>query len=117
METKLIAAEIATAAGVATIISHSLHPERILAVIEYNNALRRPRCSGTPRDSHNPNCDCENMEHERLMKLLKDEPSDAQRQRRPLHGGKSARSLSCKLFELTRLVMHMFLTLCAIRLR
>ncbi|KAH8114213.1 glutamate 5-kinase [Phellopilus nigrolimitatus] len=36
METKLIAAEIATAAGVTTIISSSVHPERIFEIIEYN---------------------------------------------------------------------------------
>ncbi|KAL5528871.1 hypothetical protein ACEPAG_4845 [Sanghuangporus baumii] len=38
METKLIAAEIATAAGVTTVITSSTHPERIFEIIEYNKA-------------------------------------------------------------------------------
>ncbi|KAM6500978.1 glutamate 5-kinase [Amanita muscaria] len=37
METKLIAAEIATAAGVATIITSSKQPENISKIIEYHN--------------------------------------------------------------------------------
>jgi glutamate 5-kinase len=36
METKLIAADIATAAGVTTIITSSKHPENIFSVIEYH---------------------------------------------------------------------------------
>ncbi|KDQ59760.1 hypothetical protein JAAARDRAFT_33333 [Jaapia argillacea MUCL 33604] len=40
METKLIAAEIATAAGVTTIITSSKHPSNIFRIIEYNNSLR-----------------------------------------------------------------------------
>ncbi|KAL5512020.1 PRO1 [Sanghuangporus vaninii] len=40
METKLIAAEIATAAGVTTVITSSTHPERIFEIIEYNKASR-----------------------------------------------------------------------------
>jgi glutamate 5-kinase len=40
METKLIAAEIATAAGVTTVITSSKHPENIFQIIEYNNALK-----------------------------------------------------------------------------
>ncbi|KAA1477723.1 glutamate 5-kinase [Dentipellis sp. KUC8613] len=39
METKLIAAEIATAAGVSTIIASSKRPENIFDIIEYNHAL------------------------------------------------------------------------------
>ncbi|KAF8343997.1 Aspartate/glutamate/uridylate kinase [Cantharellus anzutake] len=35
METKLIAAEIATGAGVATVITSSRHPENIFGIIEY----------------------------------------------------------------------------------
>lgn len=40
METKLIAAEIATAAGVTTIITSSKDPKSIFRIIEYNNALK-----------------------------------------------------------------------------
>ncbi|OBZ75551.1 Ribose-phosphate pyrophosphokinase 2 [Grifola frondosa] len=40
METKLIAAEIATAAGVATIITSSKDPKNIFKIIEYNNAFK-----------------------------------------------------------------------------
>ncbi|KAF4604309.1 hypothetical protein EYR40_001490 [Pleurotus pulmonarius] len=40
METKLIAAEIATAAGVTTIITSSKHPENVFKVIEYHNATK-----------------------------------------------------------------------------
>lgn len=40
METKLIAAEIATAAGVTTIITSSKDPKVIFKIIEYNNALK-----------------------------------------------------------------------------
>ncbi|EJD06231.1 glutamate 5-kinase [Fomitiporia mediterranea MF3/22] len=52
METKLIAAEIATAAGVATVISSSAHPERIFEIIEYNNSIRSSSDSmpSTPRE-------------------------------------------------------------------
>lgn len=48
METKLIAAEIATAAGVATVITSSKDPKNILKIIHYNNALRSG--SSTPLD-------------------------------------------------------------------
>ncbi|TDL20224.1 glutamate 5-kinase [Rickenella mellea] len=51
METKLIAAEIATAAGITTIICSSKTPESILGIIEYNNARRR---SASSRSSSNP---------------------------------------------------------------
>lgn len=40
METKLIAAEIATAAGVTTIITSSREPKNIFKIIEFNNALK-----------------------------------------------------------------------------
>ncbi|KAI0792686.1 Aspartate/glutamate/uridylate kinase [Abortiporus biennis] len=40
METKLIAAEIATAAGVATIITSSKDPKNILKIIQYHNSLK-----------------------------------------------------------------------------
>lgn len=40
METKLIAAEIATAAGVTTIITSSKQPENVFKVIEYHNATK-----------------------------------------------------------------------------
>jgi len=46
METKLIAAEIATAAGVTTVITSSKHPENIFDIIEYDmkseGTLTRP---------------------------------------------------------------------------
>ncbi|KAK7688897.1 hypothetical protein QCA50_007588 [Cerrena zonata] len=40
METKLIAAEIATAAGVTTVITSSKDPRKILKIIEYNTSLK-----------------------------------------------------------------------------
>ncbi|THV06961.1 glutamate 5-kinase [Dendrothele bispora CBS 962.96] len=40
METKIIAAEIATGAGVNTIITSSKRPENIFSIIEYYNALK-----------------------------------------------------------------------------
>lgn len=40
METKLIAAEIATAAGVTTVITSSKDPRNILKIIQYNTALK-----------------------------------------------------------------------------
>jgi glutamate 5-kinase len=48
METKLIAAEIATAAGVTTVICSSKHPERIFDIIEYNNLVKSG--SSTPAE-------------------------------------------------------------------
>lgn len=55
METKLIAAEIATAAGVTTIISNSAHPERIFDIIEYNIDTRsRSACSSAPSTPREP---------------------------------------------------------------
>ncbi|KAK7061057.1 Glutamate 5-kinase [Paramarasmius palmivorus] len=44
METKIIAAEIATGAGVTTIITSSKRPENIFSIIEYHNTLK----SNTP---------------------------------------------------------------------
>jgi glutamate 5-kinase len=41
METKLIAAEIATAAGVATVVTSSKIPENVFKIIEYNIALAK----------------------------------------------------------------------------
>ncbi|KAF9480883.1 glutamate 5-kinase [Pholiota conissans] len=41
METKLIAADISTAAGVTTIISSSKHPENIFDIIEYDLHVKR----------------------------------------------------------------------------
>ncbi|KAJ7169153.1 glutamate 5-kinase [Mycena crocata] len=49
METKLIAAEIATGAGVTTIISSSNNPESIFSIIEYHNAQKS--LPGTPSES------------------------------------------------------------------
>jgi glutamate 5-kinase len=53
METKLIAAEIATAAGVTTIVSSSKHPENIFGIIQYHNRNSTKPSSGrsTPRES------------------------------------------------------------------
>ncbi|KAJ7647768.1 glutamate 5-kinase [Roridomyces roridus] len=48
METKLIAAEIATGAGVTTIISSSKNPESIFSIIEYHNSLKSN--PGTPSE-------------------------------------------------------------------
>src|SRR6266567_4277423 len=44
METKLIAAEIATAAGVSTIITSSRHPASLFAILEYQSG---PDSGGT----------------------------------------------------------------------
>ncbi|KAG8756884.1 hypothetical protein FRC14_002568 [Serendipita sp. 396] len=41
METKLIAAEIATAAGVATVVTTSKVPENVFKIIEYNTLLAK----------------------------------------------------------------------------
>ncbi|KAF8645321.1 hypothetical protein AX16_007908 [Volvariella volvacea WC 439] len=53
METKLIAAEIATGAGVTTIITSSKRPENIFGIIEYysHHPLRLPR-DGTTTPPH-----------------------------------------------------------------
>jgi len=51
METKLIAAEIATGAGVTTIITSSKVPENIFAIIEYHNSTKSASIPGTPSDS------------------------------------------------------------------
>ncbi len=40
METKLIAAEIATAAGVMTVVTSSKDPQNIFKIIEYNSAFK-----------------------------------------------------------------------------
>ena len=52
METKLIAAEIATAAGATTIITSSKRPENIFDIIEYHrqNTSKDRSGSGTPCD-------------------------------------------------------------------
>ncbi|KAF9036871.1 Aspartate/glutamate/uridylate kinase [Panaeolus papilionaceus] len=47
METKLIAAEIATAAGVATVITSSKHPEHIFEIMEFDDAVVRGVTTGT----------------------------------------------------------------------
>ena len=46
METKLIAAEISTAAGVTTVITSSKHPENVSRIIEYD--LQRKSGSSSP---------------------------------------------------------------------
>ncbi|KAK0185850.1 glutamate 5-kinase [Armillaria mellea] len=48
METKIIAAEIATGAGVTTVITSSKHPENIFGIIEYHNSLKASSTPGTP---------------------------------------------------------------------
>jgi glutamate 5-kinase len=47
METKLIAAEIATAAGVSTIITSSRHPASLFAILEYHDATLGSGSKGT----------------------------------------------------------------------
>ena len=47
METKLIAAEIATAAGVSTIITSSRHPASLFAILEYHSATSGSGSNGT----------------------------------------------------------------------
>ena len=46
METKLIAAEIATAAGVTTIITSSRNPASLFAILEYHGAASSPSSGG-----------------------------------------------------------------------
>lgn len=52
METKLIAAEIATAAGVSTIITSSRTPASLFAILEYHGATSSSGSSGTTRPLH-----------------------------------------------------------------
>jgi len=47
METKLIAAEIATAAGVSTIITSSRHPASLFAILEYHGSTSGSGSSGS----------------------------------------------------------------------
>lgn len=56
METKLIAAEIATETGVTTIITSSKKPGNILGIIEYHNSLTHASSSGyaSPVGRHSP---------------------------------------------------------------
>lgn len=55
METKLIAAEVATAAGVTTVISNSAYPERIFDIIHYNSSTRsRSAGSSAPSTPREP---------------------------------------------------------------
>ncbi|KAF5318144.1 hypothetical protein D9619_012202 [Psilocybe cf. subviscida] len=53
METKLIAADIATAAGVTTVISSSKHPENIFRIIDYDLRARRQSSSLSASTSSN----------------------------------------------------------------
>ncbi|KAL1680965.1 Aspartate/glutamate/uridylate kinase [Schizophyllum commune] len=57
METKLIAADIATAAGVTTIITSSKNPMNIVDIINYHRAFRRSARSGTATRLDSPNPD------------------------------------------------------------
>jgi glutamate 5-kinase len=52
METKLIAAEIATAAGVSTIITSSRTPASLFSILEYHGATSSSGSSGTTRPLH-----------------------------------------------------------------
>ncbi|KAI0314502.1 glutamate 5-kinase [Amylostereum chailletii] len=55
METKLIAAEIATAAGVTTVITSSKKPQSVLDILEYQDALRaRLDSPSSPSSTHSP---------------------------------------------------------------
>lgn len=58
METKIIAAEIATGAGVTTIITSSKRPENIFSIIEYHNSIKSvptPDASRSQGASPTPN--------------------------------------------------------------
>jgi glutamate 5-kinase len=52
METKLIAAEIATETGVTTIITSSKQPENIFGIIEYHNSLKLASARSSNPESH-----------------------------------------------------------------
>ncbi|KAH9057570.1 glutamate 5-kinase [Lactarius vividus] len=52
METKLIAAEIATAAGVTTIITSSRNPPSLFAILEYHGMASAPSPGDGPRPLH-----------------------------------------------------------------
>jgi len=54
METKLIAAEIATAAGVSTIITCSRNPSSLFAILEYHGATSSPSPSGADAATRPP---------------------------------------------------------------
>jgi glutamate 5-kinase len=56
METKLIAADIATAAGVTTIITSSRKPENIFGIIEYHQ-LNSPKTFSVPSTPRQPSSD------------------------------------------------------------
>ncbi|KAJ3900426.1 glutamate 5-kinase [Lentinula edodes] len=48
METKIIAAEMATGAGVTTVITSSKRPENIFAILEYHDSLKSTALSSEP---------------------------------------------------------------------
>ena len=54
METKLIAAEIATAAGVSTIITSSRTPASLFSILEYHGATSSPSSHGTSPTTRPP---------------------------------------------------------------
>ncbi|KAF9034966.1 hypothetical protein BDZ89DRAFT_495915 [Hymenopellis radicata] len=54
METKIIAAEIATGAGVTTIVTSSKCPQDIFGIIEYHNSRRTSSSPGTPVEPGGP---------------------------------------------------------------
>lgn len=54
METKIIAAEMASGAGVSTIITSSKRPENILTIIEYHNSIKRLSGSASPSIENTP---------------------------------------------------------------
>lgn len=54
METKLIAAEMASGAGVTTVITSSKRPENISNIIEYHNSLKRRSGNASPSSESAP---------------------------------------------------------------
>ncbi|KAF8915203.1 Aspartate/glutamate/uridylate kinase [Mucidula mucida] len=68
METKIIAAEIATGAGVTTIVTSSKCPQDIFGIIEYHNSQRASSNPGTPAEPGGPILMPSHHYHERDLK-------------------------------------------------
>ena len=81
METKLIAAEIATEAGVSTVICSSKHPERILDIIDYNKSLKP--LSSTPTTPREPLSGRTSPEPTASSSSLPSTPDDSSQERTP----------------------------------
>lgn len=84
METKLIAAEIATAAGVTTIITSSKHPKSIFDILDYNTSAFPQSSKSTPstpleplsrRASRSPSPEASNSEVRPPHTLFKPSPT------------------------------------------